>query len=143
MKYSDNSEATLRPSLWVIASEIFWGVVMFILVFPLFNAIYRVAEILCWRYYFNDEKITERTGVFSVQRRELHYARVKSIMVEEPFLFRIVGISNIIIKSSDPYMPVLRLWGIYQGAVLKELIEERVRYWRKKEGIREFDLYNL
>lgn len=143
MSYSDNNEGVLRPSLWVVASEIFWGVVAFILIFPLFNAIYRIIEVLCWKYYFNEQTITERTGVFSVRRRELHYARIKSIMVDEPFLFRIVGICNITIKSSDPYMPVLRLWGIPHGDLIRQMLKEKAHYWRKKEGIKEFDLYNL
>jgi uncharacterized membrane protein YdbT with pleckstrin-like domain len=129
--------------LWVITAEILLGVLFSFLVLPLLYAIYKVAEILCWKYYINERTIVERTGVFSVLRKEIHYARIKSIMVYEPFLFRLVGLSNITIKTSDPYKPTLRLYGVRDGQRIKQMLSSKADKGRKKEGIKEFDLYSL
>jgi len=143
MSYSDKNLSVIRPSLWVITAEILLGVLFSFLVLPLLYAIYKVAEILCWKYYINERTIVERTGVFSVLRKEIHYARIKSIMVYEPFLFRLVGLSNITIKTSDPYKPTLRLYGVRDGQRIKQMLSSKADKGRKKEGIKEFDLYSL
>lgn len=64
-------------------------------------------------------------------------------MVDQPFLLRLVGLSNITIKSSDPYMPVLELKAISDGIRIKEMLSQKVYDWRKAEGIKEFDMYSL
>ena len=56
--------------------------------------------------------MVERKGVFNVLRKELHYYRIKSVYIEEPFLFRIFNLANVHIKTSDPYLPELKLYGV-------------------------------
>jgi uncharacterized membrane protein YdbT with pleckstrin-like domain len=105
--------------------------------------IYQFFELWFWDYELYDRTIVEKKGIFSVSYREVHYARIKSIMVDQPFLLRIVGLSNITIKSSDPYMPILEIKAVSDGLQLKEFISQKMYEWRKAEGIKEFDMYNL
>jgi len=133
------------PSPWTIVPTTVLAFVLSLFGFPFLflYVIYQFAEIWFWDYEFHDQTIVERKGIFSVSYREVHYARIKSIMVDQPFVLRIVGLSNITIKSSDPDIPVLELKAISHGLKIKEMLSQKVYDWRKAEGIKEFDMYSL
>lgn len=145
MSYSDNNEFILRPSYWLVFPSAVLAVVLALFKFPylLIYPIYRAVDIYFWRYEFNEMTITERTGILSVSRTEMHYSRIKSIMVDEPFWLRIVGLCNIRIISSEPFMNSLELYAIPHRGKVKKYLSGKYYNWRKKEGVKEFDMYNL
>ena len=106
-------------------------------------AVFKLLEFFYWRYEFNEKTLVERKGVFNVLRKELHYYRIKSVYIEEPFLFRIFNLANVHIKTSDPYLPELKLYGVEKGKELKELFEEFTYTERKENNVREFDMYHM
>jgi uncharacterized membrane protein YdbT with pleckstrin-like domain len=140
-----NKWGSAAPSPWTIFPTALLAIVLSLFGFPFLFlfVIYQFAELWFWDYDFNDRTIVEKKGIFSVSYREVHYSRIKSIMVDQPFLLRLVGLSNITIKSSDPYMPVLELKAISDGIRIKEMLSQKVYDWRKAEGIKEFDMYSL
>jgi hypothetical protein len=73
----------------------------------------------------------------------MYYSRIKSIKINEPFWLRIVGLCNITIISSEQFAPVFELKAIEIKDVVKEFLDHKTDEWRKKDGIREFDIYNL
>ena len=145
MTYSDKNEFILKPSYWLAAPITLLAIALSFVEFPyiFIFSLLRVLEIYCWKYEFNERTIVERKGIFSVERREIQYARIKSIKIDEPFIFRLVGLSNITIQSSDPYMPELVLHAIPFRKTVKAHLDARTYFWRKQEGIREFDMYKL
>jgi hypothetical protein len=78
-----------------------------------------------------------------VTRRELYYHRIKGIHNEAPFLYRLVGISNIQIVSSDPFSSFFQFMAIQKGLELSNVIRGISNSGRKKNLIREIDLYQL
>ena len=142
-QYSDHLEVEITPSQWTNFGWFIVGAGLFMFVIPPIVAIGKYLEVLFWKYQFRERTIIERKGIFSVTRTELHYYRVKSIVIEEPFWMRFFNLGNITIISSDPYQSVLRLWAVPQPLELKEAIRERVHFMRKKENVREFDTFKL
>ncbi len=143
MRYSDKLLNTVSPSQWV---NIIWiilgiGLVKTIIV-PLY-ALVRVLDIYYWRYEFRERTIIERRGILNISRKEVHYYRIKSIKIDEPFWMRIFGLANLSVMTSDPYQPELVLYAVPRGLRLKDSIRENTHYWRKSEGVREFDMYRL
>jgi membrane protein YdbS with pleckstrin-like domain len=144
--YSDKFKAYTSPSqvitipTWIaaIAAAIFFEM-WFLALIP----IVRMIEIYYWRYEFHERSVLERKGVFSVIRKELLYHRIKSLSVEEPFWLRIFGLGNVTIKSSDPFMPDLQLYAIPKPNRIREILRELTNKYRKEEGSKEFDIYNL
>lgn len=136
-------EITLRPSQWLNAGWILFGLVGIPLVFPTVIAIYKMIETHCHRYDFYEDHILESKGVFSVIRNEVHYFRIKSIQVEEPFLHRVVDISNVHIKTSDQYMLDFTLKALPVGRTLVKDLKRVVKVERKAHNVREFDMYDL
>jgi membrane protein YdbS with pleckstrin-like domain len=143
MNYSDNRVQTLSPSQWTNALWIIAGIALFQFgIFP-FLALIKVLEVYYWRYEFYERTIMERKGILSVTRREIHYYRIKSIKIDEPFWMRIFGLANVTIISSDPYHPEMMLYAVPKGLELRQLIRKNTDFWRKSEGVREWDTYRL
>ena len=143
MTYSDNLRRTLSPSQWTNILFIIAGIVLIqTIIIPLL-AIVKIIEVYFWRYEFRERTIIERKGILSVTRREVHFYRIKSIKVDEPLWMRFFGLANVSIITSDPYKPELILYAIHNGTSLREYIRLNTDQWRKIEGVKEFDLYDL
>ncbi len=145
MTYSDNLMAIYKPSYWLVVPFGIFALFLsfFGLPFLLLFTLYHVIDLYNWQYHFNERTIIERRGIFSVSYREINYARIKSVRVDRPFLFRLVGLWNISLISSDPYMPNLQLYAISDGNEIWSMLKSKTDFWRKSEGIKEFDMYNL
>lgn len=133
----------IRPSQWINVGWIIIGIAGIALIIPTLIAAYKIAEIYFWTYTIDRKYIVEKKGVFSVDHREMALGRIKSIRFEEPFLMRLVGIGNLYIKSSEPYQPELKLWGIKKGSELWEYLRVSSDEQRRKRGVREYDYYRL
>jgi len=97
----------------------------------------------CWSFRFHEKTIAERKGVFSVLTREIHYFRIKSVRHHEPLLLRIFGLSNVVLVTSDPLIPMLRLYGIRYGSDVISAIKEEVSIWRRERTVKEQDIHPL
>ena len=104
--------------------------------------IYKMIEVYCWRYEFYDDTVVEKKGVFTVTREEVHYNRIKSIMVEEPFLMRLVGLQIIHVITSEQFKPRFTFYAIEGGEHVKSLLDGLVKISRRESGLRELDIFN-
>jgi uncharacterized membrane protein YdbT with pleckstrin-like domain len=87
-----------------------------------------------------EERIIEQTGVLSIKTDETELYRVKDIRLDEPFLLRMFGLSNILIVTSDKTSPIISLLGIKNGDKLRKELRDLVEQRRDKKGVRERDL---
>ena len=110
------------------------------LVIPPLIAIYKIIKVSCHRYDFYVDHILETKGVFTKVTNEVHYFRVKSMQLEEPLLYRLVGLSTLRIKSSDWYVPYLDIMAIPIGETLMKDIKKVVSLERKNHQVREYDI---
>ena len=141
--YSDRRLWVLKPSQLL---NLFWislGIVLFqTVLFPLL-AIVKVLEIYFWRYEFGERTLVERKGILSVTRTEIHYFRIKSIKVEEPFWMRIFDLANVRVLTSDHYQKEILLYAVPKGVPLRDALRKLTYNRRKEEGVREFDMFSL
>lgn len=144
--YSDNNIKTLSPSQWTNLGFIAIGIVdlLFLQIwFGVLLAAIKIIYVMCWKYEVNERTIVERKGILNVTRTELHYYRIKSIMVDEPLWMRLFGLSNVLVKSSDPYSPDFVLHAVPNGVAIRNELRYMTDTRRKEENVREFDMYNL
>lgn len=87
-----------------------------------------------------EERIIEQTGILSRKTDETELYRVKDIRLDEPFLLRMFGLSNILIITSDKTSPIISLFGIKDGNKLRKELRDLVELRRDKKGVRERDL---
>lgn len=146
MTYSDRHINTVKPSQWINIGVIIIAIVDLFtihLYLPLLLLIVRVIYVYFWRYEFHEVTLIERKGILNVSRTEIHYYRIKSIKVIEPFWMRIFGISKVHILTSDPYLPELILFGVKEGLKIRNELRYKTDLFRKEQGSREIDIYNL
>lgn len=139
MAYTSPSQITTIP-MWIVCIV---GAYMAEMWFVALVPILKMIEIYYWRYEFNERSLIERKGVFDVTRKEMLYHRIKSLSVYEPLWMRIFGLGNVTIVSSDPLMPNLELYAIPKPTRIREILRELTDKYRKEQGSKEFDVYNL
>lgn len=140
---TDKTIFIIRPSQWANFGWFLFAVIGCILIIPLLLGLWNFFVIKYWEYQFGERTITERKGVLSVEKTEIHYFRIKSIKVEQPFFLRIVGLSNIVIITSDPGRHNFQLYAIGNGDKIRDYIKEMTYFWRKKLNVSEHDIFNL
>jgi uncharacterized membrane protein YdbT with pleckstrin-like domain len=99
--------------------------------------------IRCWSFTYNEKTISERKGVLSVLTREIHYYRIKSVRWEQPFFLRIFGLSNVVLVTSDPLIPIFRIYGVENGSQVIKYVKEQVSIWRRERSVKEQDIHPL
>jgi uncharacterized membrane protein YdbT with pleckstrin-like domain len=112
---------------------------------PILIFFWKFLQVECWKYILseNSEVLIQRKGVFSVKRLEVHYFRIKSIRIVQPFYLRIVGLSNIEIITSEPFVPFLRIPAVPHATELAEALEEMAEEWREIKGVKETDFHRF
>ena len=134
-----DSEAILwkgRPSQWTNL-----GVFLAcILILPIPLAIWRWLEVRCLSYEVTGERIRVTAGVLSRRLEELELYRVKDSALDVPLLLRLVGLGNVVLRTSDQSQPVLVLRAVRDAATLRESIRGAVERLRQHRGVREVDV---
>jgi uncharacterized membrane protein YdbT with pleckstrin-like domain len=100
-----------------------------------------------WKYLYTkyriftitNERITETTGVFSKTTDELELYRVKDLRLEQPFLLRLVKLSNIILNTSDRTHSVVFIPAIAHGNEIREQLRKAIEERRDLKGVKETD----
>lgn len=135
---------SLKPSHWINVGYYLLSLIS-LSYFPVFIVvgIYKYLEIEYWRYDFFDNEIVESKGVFSVSHRRISYVRIKDVALDEPFLYRLVGIGKYYISSSDPYMNVLVLNAVPHSDKLWMMLRSLVHANSNKKNQVEVDLNYL
>jgi membrane protein YdbS with pleckstrin-like domain len=154
----DKYEFTLQPSQWV---TIGWmlpllGIITYTTIYQITSIFLAVISglllvgfiwnrviIMCWKYEFHERTITERKGVLSVSTQEIHYFRIKSIRIHEPLFYRFVGLRTYYVLTSDPLIPVFRLYAVKDDGDIRELLKKRATYWRNEMGVKETDFHDF
>jgi len=104
--------------------------------------IYKYFEVDCWRYEFYDDCVIERKGVFSVTRESVNYFRIKSVMVDEPFWMRLLGLSIVKVITSEQFKQEIIFQAVGNGEGIQSFLQENARIERMNMGIRDFDVFN-
>jgi membrane protein YdbS with pleckstrin-like domain len=136
---------TLHPKLIGISISHLWW-----MVFPVMFCFWKILVIACWRYEFTigGDTITIEKGVFTRTKIDVHRFRIKSIKMEKPFLLRLMGLSNVILLTSEPFMPILTFYAIPNGddprpADLAKYLLDSSTYWRSVKGVKETDFHSF
>jgi uncharacterized membrane protein YdbT with pleckstrin-like domain len=117
--------------LWLL---LFW------LVIPLFILLWQWLVIRTTVYELTSERLKLRRGVLNKHLDEVELYRVRDYQLEQPFLLRLFGLGNIVLRTSDRSHPNVRLRAIRDGEQLYERIRAAVEQCRGQKGVRELDV---
>ena len=100
----------------------------------------KVLDLFCTTWTVNQDSLVEKTGILNVNTEEILLFRVKDIRLYEPLLYRLVGLSQLTIITSDYTKPSIVLYGIKDGEELMHILRQLVANSRQVEGVKELDI---
>lgn len=141
-------------SQWLNAWHFLWAAVALIgLLFGAFWVIplYALAPLpvlwVLWRYLVVRTRIYELTserlritsGVFNQTVDEVELYRIKDTLILRPWWMRLIGLSTIVMETSDRSLPKLEIPALPQGLEFRESLRKQVELQRDKKRVRELD----
>jgi uncharacterized membrane protein YdbT with pleckstrin-like domain len=127
------------PSQWTNFGTYVMCILFCWLVIPIFIALWRFLVVKSWKIAITDQRLIEEKGVLSKKTDELELYRVKDIRLDQPFFLRLVGLSNVILVTSDRTHSIVRIPAITDGKNLREKLRVAVDARRDKKRVRETD----
>ena len=128
------------PSQWTNFEIYIFCILFCWLVIPIFIALWRFLLVKTWKIEVTDQRLIEEKGVLTITTEELELYRVKDISLEQPFILRLVGLSNIVLVTSDRSNSIVKIPAIKDGKILREQLRIAVEARRDKKRIREIDI---
>jgi uncharacterized membrane protein YdbT with pleckstrin-like domain len=110
------------------------------LIVPIFIALARYLQTKCRVFELTSERLKITEGVFSKVTDTLELYRVKDIETRQPFLYRMFGVENVQMNTSDASSPFIFLEAIPGTVKLADKIRNQVEIIRQQKGVREIDI---
>jgi membrane protein YdbS with pleckstrin-like domain len=114
--------------------------ILILLAVPIFIAGKRYLQTKCKVYELTSERVKMNEGVFSKVTDTLELYRVKDIETRQPFLYRVCGIENVQLNTSDASSPFALIQAIPHHVGLGDKIRNQVETVRQQKGVREIDV---
>ena len=110
------------------------------LIVPIFIALARYLQTKCKVYELTTERLKITQGVFSKVTDTLELYRVKDLETQQPFLYRLVGVENIHINTSDLSTPFVFVEAIPSSVGFADKLRNNVEIIRQQKRVREIDI---
>ena len=113
---------------------------LLLLLVPMLLAFVRYLELKTKVYELTTERIKISRGIFSKVTDTLELYRVKDLETRQPFLYRLVGIENVQLNTSDASSPFVIIQAVPTGIGLADKIRNQVEIIRRDKDVREIDV---
>ncbi len=110
------------------------------LIVPIFIALARYLQTKCKIYELTTERLKITQGVFSKVTDTLELYRVKDLETRQPFLYRLAGVENIQLNTSDQSTPFVFIEAIPSEVGLADKLRNQVEIIRQLKRVREIDI---
>lgn len=90
-------------------------------------------------YEITTERIHVTTGILTRRIDDMELYRVKDITVLQPFGLRMMGLSSVVLSTSDRSTPRLVIEAVPNAEKLRDDIRTNVEACRQRKGVREVD----
>lgn len=129
--YEGSPSQWINTKVFVLCGLFCW------LIIPIFIAIYYYFLVKNTKTTISTKRILLERGLFSKRVDEILLKRVTDTKIFEPFLLRIVGLSNITVFSTDKTIPSFDISAINDGRRIWNELRAAVEEERK--DVREFE----
>jgi uncharacterized membrane protein YdbT with pleckstrin-like domain len=103
------------------------------LLLPLFYAFWKWLEVNLTKFTLTDQRLIITKGVFHKATNETELYRVRDTSIEEPFFFRMFGVGNVIIYSTDEAEGKLHFNAYSKPHWIKDQIRNNAEICRQKK----------
>src|ERR1700724_1622844 len=110
------------------------------LIVPIFIALSRYLQTKNKIYELTTERLKITEGIFSKVTDTLELYRVQDLETRQPFLYRMFGVENVQMNTSDTSSPFIFIEAIPSAVGLGDKIRNQVEAIRAQKGVREIDV---
>jgi membrane protein YdbS with pleckstrin-like domain len=110
------------------------------LIVPIFIALSNYLQTKNKIYELTTERLKITEGIFSKVTDTLELYRVKDLETRQPFLYRMFGVENVEMNTSDTSSPFIFIEAIPRTVGLADKIRNQVEIIRQQKGVREIDV---
>ena len=107
--------------------------------FALLNLAYQILRVYCIRYEIHTEELRYYSGIFRRKHEFIENYRIKDYRVERPLIYRMFGLGNLIIYTSDKTTPVFRMDAISDPEEKYKVLRGLVELYRREKHVFEVD----
>lgn len=107
--------------------------------FVLINLIYKGFQVYCIQYEIDSEELRYYSGIFKRKHEIIELYRVKDFLIEKPLIYRLLGLGNLTIYTSDKTTPVLRMQAINEPEEKYKILRGLVELNRREKHVFEVD----
>ena len=111
--------------------------ILLLLLVPIFMALSRYLQTKNKIYELTTERLKTTEGVFSKKTDTLELYRVKDLKTHQSFFYRLVGIENVEMNTTDVSSPSVLIDAIPCAAALDDKVRNHVEAIRVQKGVRE------
>ena len=100
---------------------------------------YHILKVWCIRYEITTEELKHSHGILSRKHEFIELYRIKDFQVDLPLVYRIFGLGNLIIYTSDKTSPIFYLRAIKNPGSIYAILRDRVERNRREKHVFEVD----
>lgn len=127
------------PSQWTNFGTFFLCTFFCWLIIPVFIGLWKYLTVKTWKIKITNQRVIEEKGVFSKITNETELFRVKDLQLHQPLALRFVGLSNIVLITSDKTTPTVTIPAIKKGKAIREQLRIAIDERRDLKRVRETD----
>lgn len=100
---------------------------------------YQILKISCIRYEISPEELFYYSGILYRKHEFLELYRAKDYRIDRPFIYRIFGLGNLTIYTSDKTTPVFKMEAIPNPQDIYKTLRDLVEQNRRAKHVFEVD----
>ena len=114
--------------------------ILLLLLVPIFIVLAHYLKTKNKIYELTTERLKTSEGIFSKVTETLELYRVKDLETHQPFRYRLVGIENVQLNTSDTSSPFILIQAVPHAVGVGDKIRNQVEMVRQQKGVREIDV---
>ena len=112
---------------------------IYLSVYVIINLFWQILKIWCIRYEVDPEQLRYTSGVILRKQEFVENYRIKDFLIEKPLIYRMFGLGNLTIYTSDKTTPILHLYAIRKPEEKYQILRGLVEISRKEKRVYEID----
>lgn len=112
---------------------------IYLSVYVLINLFWQILKVWCITYEIDPEKLKYSSGIILRKHEFVENYRIKDFLIEKPLIYRIFGLGNLTIYTSDKTTPILHLYAIRKLEEKYQILRGLVELSRKEKRVYEID----
>lgn len=111
-----------------------------LIIVPAVRALVAYLNIRCRSYSLSNQRFRYSHGILSRHFEEVELYRIKDVVLDQPFLLRLFGLSNITAVGFDVVKPIEQIRAVRDGKNVRELFRNLVEARRDVKSVRVSEL---